>query len=259
MAAATVVSLAIINKNNEPIYMKEFFTGNDEDPNDNGNASDADNNIVSEEELFGIITSNRGLDESSSGKDHEGDSDDGTGSKSNKKDSKGKAAAGPTNAGAGIRRCSLQQQFLLHAALDRFEELSGPPPGYAWRARNARNKPPGAQAAVMQTAADAMFVGLLCPQEEYRVYGYMTTTRVKFLVTLREAGVVGGGGGGGGDDHDYYLESIAKGLMVEIHGLYVEYALNPFSAFVSKGSIVSPRFDKQVLDRVQAYNDSGHF
>ena len=54
--------------------------------------------------------------------------------------------------------CSLRQQFLLHDALDRFEQLAGPQPGYAWRA-------PGV------SGTDAMWVGLLCPVEDLRVYG----------------------------------------------------------------------------------------
>jgi Sedlin, N-terminal conserved region len=54
--------------------------------------------------------------------------------------------------------CSIRQQFILHAALDKFDELSGPPPGCAWRAQGV-------------AGADAMFVGLLCPMEDLRVYG----------------------------------------------------------------------------------------
>ncbi len=62
--------------------------------------------------------------------------------------------------------CSIRQQFLLHAALDRFEQLNGPLPGCAWRA-------PGV------VGTDAMFVGLLCPVEDMRIYGtyvYCTDT-----------------------------------------------------------------------------------
>lgn len=55
--------------------------------------------------------------------------------------------------------CSLRQQFILHAALDRFEQLDGPPPGYAWRKQG------------VASGADAMFLGLLCPVEDMRVYG----------------------------------------------------------------------------------------
>jgi hypothetical protein len=100
-------SLAIIGKNNEPLYLKEFLDENALP-------------LASEEELFGLApklaNSNRGS------------------------------------------CCSVQQQFLLHTALDRFEHLAGPPPGCAWRA-------PGV------IGTDAMWVGLLYPVEDMRIYG----------------------------------------------------------------------------------------
>jgi len=60
--------------------------------------------------------------------------------------------------GQSSASCSLKQQFILHAALDRFEQLSGPPPGCAWREKEHRGD-------------TAMFAGLLCPVEDMRVYG----------------------------------------------------------------------------------------
>jgi len=105
----SVISLAIIGKNNTPLYLREFFDEDDDSSRDL---------ITSEAELFGLPKP-------------------------------------PSSTGSS---CSLRQQFLLHAALDRFEQLSGPPPGNAWR------KP-----GVMGT--DAMFVGLLCPVEDMRIYG----------------------------------------------------------------------------------------
>lgn len=69
--------------------------------------------------------------------------------------------------------CSLKQQFILHTALDRFIQLAGPPPGYNWRS-------PGV------TGVDANFVGLLCPVEDFRVYGYVTATKIKFIVVVED-------------------------------------------------------------------------
>jgi hypothetical protein len=112
----TAISLAIVAKSSEPLYIKEFF--------DEGSKHEGD--LISEEELFGLPAPTENSNESSSNKQHPD--------------------------------CSLRQQFILHAALDRFEQLDGPPPGYAWRS-------PGV------SGADAMFVGLLCPVEDMRVYG----------------------------------------------------------------------------------------
>jgi Sedlin, N-terminal conserved region len=99
----SAVALAVIGKNNEPIFLKDFA----------GDDSTGDN----EPELFGLPErTERKLD------------------------------------------CTLRQQFILHAALDRFEQLAGPPPGFGWRIAGV-------------TGHDAMFVGLLLPVEDMRVYG----------------------------------------------------------------------------------------
>jgi hypothetical protein len=106
----SAVSLAIIGKSNEPLYLKEFFR----DASSSGKSEE----VISEEELFGL----------------------------------------PPPSTPRHVDCSMRQQFLLHDALDRFEQLAGPHPGYAWRA-------PGV------SGTDAMWVGLLCPVEDLRVYG----------------------------------------------------------------------------------------
>jgi trafficking protein particle complex subunit 2 len=69
--------------------------------------------------------------------------------------------------------CSVKQQFILNAALDRLMQLAGPTPGYQWRS-------PGV------TGVDACFVGLLFPAEDYRVYGYVTSTKVKIIVVVED-------------------------------------------------------------------------
>jgi hypothetical protein len=108
----SVISVAIVGKNNEPLYMKEF--------------SNNFGSNIEEEELFGFTTSH---DE-------------------------------PENEIVTLAdsQCSIRQQFILHAALDRFEQLAGPPPGFGWRK-------PGV------SGSDGMFVGLLYPIEQMRVYG----------------------------------------------------------------------------------------
>ena len=105
------ISLAVVGKNKEPLYVREFA--------DEGAATE----YVSEEHLFGIPAA-----------------------KENNKSS------------IGGFDCSIRHQFILHSALDRIEKLAGPPPGVGWR-----------KAGVSGT--DGMFVGLLFPVEEMRVYG----------------------------------------------------------------------------------------
>ncbi len=111
------LSLAIIGKNNEPIYLKEFRdAGFPEEIND--------------ATLFGLSQY--------------------VGSTSDDKASKERPD--------GFDCCS-RYQFTMHAALDRLEQLAGPPPGYGWRKSST------------VAGVDAMFVGLLTPVEETRVYG----------------------------------------------------------------------------------------
>jgi hypothetical protein len=126
----TAISLAIVAKSSEPLYIKQFF--------DEGSSNEAD--LISEEELFGLPAPTESNESSSPNKKHPD--------------------------------CSLRQQFILHAALDRFEQLDGPPPGYAWRS-------PGV------SGADAMFVGLLCPVEDMRVYGKASKWRTALRILYR--------------------------------------------------------------------------
>ena len=93
----SAISLAVIGKNREPLYMKEF--------------KDAAS-FSSSDDLFGLPSQ-----------------------------------GAESNARVGGFECSIRHQFILHAALDRYEQLAGPPPGLGFR------------------------FGLLMPIEEMRVYG----------------------------------------------------------------------------------------
>ena len=109
----SAVALAVVGKNNEPLFLQEF-----ESPDQ-----------FSDAELFGLNNNNTAASSSSHPQQQQQQ-----------------------------QQQSLRQHFVLHAALDRFEALSGPHPGCAWREPKS-------------TGHDAMFVGLLCPVDELRVYG----------------------------------------------------------------------------------------
>ena len=115
LATMAAIALAILGKRNEPLYLREFTSGQNEPG-------------ISEEELFGLKPAVE--DSVSSHKD-----------------------------------CSVKQQFILHAALDRFDQIVA---RGQWRKQGA-------------AGTDAMFVGLLCPVEDMRVYGKLleegSTTR----------------------------------------------------------------------------------
>jgi hypothetical protein len=124
------ISFAILGKNNEPLYVREFL--------DHPQGS----RRVSDDDLFGLSHC------ADSGKYQSQDAETPFAT----------TTAERRKPGAfGRLECSIQQQFILHSAVDRFEELSGPS-GYGWRS-------PGV------TGTEAMFVGLLEPVENTRVYG----------------------------------------------------------------------------------------
>jgi hypothetical protein len=190
------VSLAIIGKHNEPLYLREFSHGDTR---------------LDEAELFGLSSS--------------GSSSNATGGDS------GNAKHG------GASSISLRQEFILHAALDRFEQLNGPPPGFAWRHQPPPQSPTNTTTRPSQT--DPQFVGLLGPCEDLNLYGWMTTTRIKFLVAVQDA----------------ELDGDVVGLLRRLHQAYVEYRLNPMIA-LTEGPIQSKRFDAQVQQTMEAFNQS---
>lgn len=127
MASSGIVGLAIIGKNNEPLYLKEFCASSSE--------------VSSEAQLFGLATTATTTSAAAA------DTTDTT----------------TTSSSTPVSRrpsCSLRLQFIFHSALDRLEQESGPPPGFAWRRKDNSI-----------TGTPAMFVGLLERQDEYSVYG----------------------------------------------------------------------------------------
>jgi trafficking protein particle complex subunit 2 len=174
------VSLAIVGKSNQPLYVREFVE-------EVGNISD-------ECVLFGLSPSPL-----------------------------------PSSPNAN---CSLKQEFLLLSALDRFEELAGPPPGYGWRDL------PG---------ADGMFMGLLTPVNELRIYGYCTSTKIKFFLVVEDDALAGRHQGNADED--------IKSLLKNIHQFYVEELLNPFKS-LDDLTIISKQFDRKVQNCIAAFNQS---
>ena len=171
-ASSDVISIAILGKDDKPLYIREFISIIDHNHSDN-DVNDRHHHQYDDELelLFDLPSMSIG---------------NGTGTETFKDDTAGGggATAAAHNDDSGINttgtttscttKCSIRQQFIMHAALDRLEQLAGPPPGYGWRNKNNKNsantnniinsnKGSGA-------GADGMFVGLLCPIEDQRVY-----------------------------------------------------------------------------------------
>ena len=74
----------------------------------------------------------------------------------------------------------------------------------------------------------------------------MTTTQIKFILTVYDDAVTMG--------DQVSVDEAIKRLLAEIHRLYVDYSMNPFSDI--NAPISSARFDAQVKDCVEVYNKS---
>lgn len=109
------LSLAVVGKNNEPLYMKEF--------REVGFPQEMDDAI-----LFHLEPGPSPSETSLTDKARDFD-------------------------------CSVRHQFILHAAVDRLEQLAGLPPGYGWKQ------------SLTSHGMEGSFVGLLTPVEDMRVYG----------------------------------------------------------------------------------------
>mmetsp|Transcript_34734 Transcript_34734/g.49307 ORF Transcript_34734/g.49307 Transcript_34734/m.49307 type:complete len:182 (+) Transcript_34734:118-663(+) len=119
---------------------------------------------------------------------------------------------------------SLRSEFMMHASLDRLDEIIGDQP--RWKSR---------------TSADTKWIGLLSPVEESFIYGYVTSTNIKILA------MVAGSAEQGREVH-------LKTLFAKVHNLFVAYTLNPFSQLQQK--IDSVRFDRRVREAVTVYNQT---
>jgi hypothetical protein len=191
----SAVSLAIIGKANEPLYLRDFL---------------GEENSVDDAALFGLPLP---------------------------KDETDVASAAPRSDSL----ISLRQEFILHAALDRFVQVNGPPPGFGWR--NASSPTTVTTTGTTTSSPDPQFVGMLGPWDDLHVYGWMSTTHIKFLVALRDDG---------GSTH--YNKNVST-LLRHIHQLYVEYRLNPLGPLT--GPIQSKAFDRKIQQTVETYNQRG--
>mmetsp|Transcript_31219 Transcript_31219/g.93578 ORF Transcript_31219/g.93578 Transcript_31219/m.93578 type:complete len:205 (-) Transcript_31219:245-859(-) len=146
------------------------------------------------------------------------------------------AAGGTGGRAAAPYDCSLRQQLILHSALDRFDELTAP-------GVRRPNTP-----AAGTPASDAMWLGLLCPVDDLRVYGYLTTTKVRIVAAIEDSFLPDEA------QRQKSREAKIKNLVAKVHSLYVEHTLNPFAAAGRETMIESRRFHDGVKRLVGAFN-----
>ncbi|CEO98347.1 Trafficking protein particle complex subunit 2-like protein [Plasmodiophora brassicae] len=92
-------------------------------------------------------------------------------------------------------RDALQFHYFVHCAVDIIEE----------KVQSSRGVSP---------APFDKYLGYLCPIDEYKVYGYMTVSDIKFIVVVQDV---------------FVRDSDMKGLFRWLHNLYVDTLMNPFA------------------------------
>ncbi|GJP54170.1 hypothetical protein CLOM_g13270 [Closterium sp. NIES-68] len=102
----------------------------------------------------------------------------------------------------------LKFHFIVHCSLDVIDERVSTP------RRGGANEP---------------YLGLLYPTEDYRVYGYVSNTQIKFIIVV--------------DGLDL-RESDIRNFFKRLHSAYVDATSNPFH--VPGKRITSPAFAERV-------------
>ena len=132
--------------------------------------------------------------------------------------------APPAVAGQEVEDPAARFHYIVYCALDVFEERM---------ALGAKDKSGG--------GAHDMYLGLLYPTEEYRVYGYVTNSRVKLVLVVDAAAAAGEAGA-----KDAELRAVFRAL----HAAYVDAVANPF--YTPAQPLRSPRFDAAAAALVAA-------
>jgi len=142
-----------------------------------------------------------------------------------------------TNAEKMNESSSLKHQFVMHSALDRCEELVSSDSG----------RSPTSSTRISSIGPNSMWIGFLGSIGETKVYGYTTTTKIKFMASIEDS-----------DDNGrkhFARESGLKVLFGKMHKLYIEYRMNPFSQITDNTKISSRKFDEGMTQLVKTFNN----
>jgi len=124
--------------------------------------------------------------------------------------------------------CSVRHEFIYYSAIDRLNDI--------FHKKRSTND-------------NSMWLGLMLPVDELRVYGYVTNSQVKFMAIIA-------------DTYSFSMnqqqrETELKSFFASLHTLYVDYTLNPFQeseTIISMSCIKSNRFNDGVNRLAQDLN-----
>ncbi|XP_012269750.2 trafficking protein particle complex subunit 2-like protein [Athalia rosae] len=108
----------------------------------------------------------------------------------------------------------IQLQYKVHTSLDIIEEKL-----------NTRNK--------MAADVRELFLGLLFSTEEYKIFGYATNTKIKFIVVLQSTNAS-------------LRDNEVRTMFRKLHSAYANAVCNPF--YVPANRIESKGFDAAVME-----------
>ncbi|KAI9917015.1 hypothetical protein PsorP6_017033 [Peronosclerospora sorghi] len=142
------------------------------------------------------------------------------------------ATIGATNSPLYIRTFGQEDEdlgfhYIAHVSLDVIEEKM--------------------RSAGITSSKNDMYLGFLGPIEDYRVYGYLTNTSIKFLAVLQDAPARES------DLRQVTFNPISSfWFFTEVHRLYVNAMSNPFAKLGER--LTSQTFDKRVSNLVVQHN-----
>lgn len=257
----SLISLAIIGKDNEPLYLRDFqLKPLPSSATSSTSPSTTEENNQEEK----LLENDNNIKETTTTINNEEDEE-----KKEENDPFGFFSCDKLPGESS----SLRHQFLYHTALDIFDELLniststssssasaqlGNVSGGGLNTTSSVNtnfKPQQSTTSLLgsntttssntgNVVSDSMWIGLLCPLEEMRIYGYLTNTNMKFMTIIKDTITT--------SPEISARETELKLFFTNIHQLYVEYMLNPFSNIKTK--IISKRFDVGLQNCVNICN-----
>jgi len=117
----------------------------------------------------------------------------------------------------------LQYHFIVSSALDIIEERV--------QSSNKSILPGGLSNPVASEMTRELYLGVLTAQEDYKVYGYTTNTKIKFVIVIEETSTP-------------LRENDIRMMFRKLHGAFCDLMSNPF--YLPGSEIKSKRFNDAV-------------
>ncbi|KAL4702911.1 hypothetical protein ACJJTC_005139 [Scirpophaga incertulas] len=118
----------------------------------------------------------------------------------------------------------LSRQWLVHTALDALEERLS--------SANSNNTAPNA--TTPRPDLRDLYLGLLYSTDMHKIYGFVTNTRIKFVLVTSSTSPSGSN----------IRDAEVRTALRRLHALYADAICNPFH--LPGEQIISQKFDKQV-------------